>query len=53
MAEEGRYGMATAPTQTSWTVDDLLAAVQQLPPADFREFQRRLALGLLYAEASA
>jgi hypothetical protein len=35
--------MATTPLQASWTVDDLLAAVKQLPDAELREFQRRLA----------
>ncbi|HEV3260775.1 MAG TPA: hypothetical protein VG013_28230 [Gemmataceae bacterium] len=35
--------MATALTRDPWTVDDLLAAVKQLPPADLREFQRQFA----------
>jgi hypothetical protein len=35
--------MATAPTPAPWTVDDLLAAVKHLPPAELREFRRRFA----------
>jgi hypothetical protein len=35
--------MATAPARAQWTVDDLLAAVKQLPPAELREFLRRCA----------
>ena len=35
--------MATAPARVPWTVDDLLAAVKQLPPAELREFQRQFA----------
>jgi hypothetical protein len=33
--------MATASARVSWTADDLLAAVKQLPPAELREFQRQ------------
>jgi hypothetical protein len=35
--------MATAPARVPWTVDDLLAAVKQLPPEELREFQRQFA----------
>jgi hypothetical protein len=33
--------MATAPARVPWTVDDLLAAVKQLPPEELCEFQRQ------------
>jgi hypothetical protein len=35
--------MATAPVRAQWTVDELVAAVKQLPPADLREFAQQLA----------
>jgi hypothetical protein len=35
--------MATTPTRSPWTADDLLAAVRQLPPAELREFQQQFA----------
>src|SRR5437660_10133494 len=35
--------MATAPARDPWNVEDLLAAVKQLPPADLGEFQRQFA----------
>ena len=35
--------MATAGAGAPFTVDDLLAAVKELPPADLREFQRQFA----------
>ncbi len=35
--------MATAPGRPAWAVNDLLAAVKQLPPAELREFQRQFA----------
>jgi hypothetical protein len=40
---KGEIEMATAPTCAPWTVDELLAAVKQLPPTHRREFQRQLA----------
>ena len=35
--------MATAPARAQWAVDDLLAAIKHLPPAEFHEFQRQFA----------
>jgi hypothetical protein len=35
--------MAIAPGRVQRTVDDLLAAVKQLPPVELREFQRQFA----------
>lgn len=36
--------MTPLPGSSSWSVEQLLEAVEQLPPAEQREFQRRLAV---------